>query len=89
MVYGTLANDRADRVSAASQVGGVDAVIRKFLVDDTGAATAKFTLFASFIVLLIYGWFHTAGVMLHDMTTLVTSTMVAAIRGMTGGTLGL
>jgi Flp pilus assembly pilin Flp len=63
--------------------------MRNFLFDEAGATTARFTLLASCILMLIYAFFHTAGVMLHDMTSLVTSTMGSAVRRMTGGTLGV
>lgn len=64
-------------------------MIRKFLLDETGAATRKFTLYASCVLMLVYSFFHTAGAALHDLTSLVTSSMGMAVRRMTGGTLGL
>ncbi len=64
-------------------------MIRKFLLDDSGAATARFTFYASCVLMLIYSFFHTAGAALHDMTNTVTSIMGMAVRRMTGGTLGI
>ncbi|MCC6470847.1 MAG: hypothetical protein IT563_21205 [Alphaproteobacteria bacterium] len=64
-------------------------MMRNFLADESGATTARFTFFASCILLLVYAWFHTAGAMLHDMTNLINASMTSAVRRLTGGTLGV
>lgn len=59
-------------------------MLKRFLIDQSGASAAKVGLFGSGIVLLAYGWFHTGGALLFDFSDSVRSITATAISHMTG-----
>ena len=59
-------------------------MMKKFLLDDSGAMATKVGLVGSGITLLAYGWFHTGGAMIFNFTDAVTSVMASAISQVTG-----
>lgn len=59
-------------------------MMKRFLLDESGAAATKVGFFGSFILLLAYGWFHTGGAMMYDFASVATSAVHSAIRHITG-----
>lgn len=59
-------------------------MLKRFLLDESGASATKVGLLGSGITLLAYGWFHTGGAMIFDFTRAAQSVMATAISHVIG-----